>query len=401
MAASEGAGAGSMQWRKLFAASTRQSLGFYPPLVSDGEMVIDPPAEFFAEGDRVWQSSVVIQFIGKPPNSLVWNFKLLWGKFGDIEIHSAGDNLFLPNLQSLEFDMEKLPVWVHLSCVPLELFTGIGLSYIASALGNPLYMDSISANRQQLAYAKVCVEVSANFQIPKFINVKLRDGTIGSIDVEVPWFPLRTKCCLFGHIDKFCDHKKTTQQVWVPKAIVNRGKLPISPDMQLGSGDIGVSTSTGSELGLDLVQALPTDPIQVVDPLEQGVVSESTQVVGPVDPIHAVDQMHPVQFVDPMHVVDPVHVVESATPVDKEQHVPDCGLVTQSPVDQVQVVISSSDQVVVSDCSNQFTTLSESDSRLVREASKGVAELMMELKQANKNVPKGKKKGRKGHHNSP
>ncbi|KAK8514962.1 hypothetical protein V6N11_072768 [Hibiscus sabdariffa] len=160
--------------------------------------------------------------------------------------------------------------------------------------------------------------------------------------------------------------------------------------MQLGSGDIGVSTSTGSELGLDLVQALPTDPIQVVDPLEQGVVSESTQVVGPVDPIHAVDQMHPVQFVDPMHVVDPVHVVESATPVDKEQHVPDCGLVTQSPVDQVQVVISSSDQVVVSDCSNQFTTLSESDSRLVREASKGVAELMMELKQANKNVPKVK-----------
>ncbi|KAK8603540.1 hypothetical protein V6N13_096018 [Hibiscus sabdariffa] len=346
MAAYEGAG--SMQWRKLFAASTPQSLGFYPPLVSDREMVIDPPAEVFAEGDRIWQSSMVIQFIGKPPNffSLVRNFKLLWGKFGDIEIHSAGDNLVLvhfpsmedcdwvlangpwhiqnmpiilrkwqPNLRSLEFDMEKLPVLVHLSRVPLELFTGIGLSYIASALGNPLYMDS-------------------------------------SVAVEVPWFPPRcTKCCLFGHTDKFCDHKKMTQQVWVPKAVVDRGKLPISPDMQLRSSD-------------------------VVDPLEQGVVSEPTQVV------------------------DPVHVVESVTPVDKEQHVPDCGLVTQSPVDQVQVVISSSDQVVVSDCSNQFTILSESDSRLVREALKGVAELMKELKQANKNVPKGTKKGRKDHHNS-
>ncbi|PPR83651.1 hypothetical protein GOBAR_AA37058 [Gossypium barbadense] len=34
--------------------------------------------------------------------------------------------------------MDRLPVWIHLKHVPLELFTRGGLSYIASALGNPL-----------------------------------------------------------------------------------------------------------------------------------------------------------------------------------------------------------------------------------------------------------------------
>ena len=41
--------------------------------------------------------------------------------------------------------MERLPIWVHLGNVPLELFTLDGLSYIANAIGNPLYMDKCTA----------------------------------------------------------------------------------------------------------------------------------------------------------------------------------------------------------------------------------------------------------------
>ena len=51
-----------------------------------------------------------------------------------------------PGLASLEFDMAKLPIWIHLGKVPLELFTQKGLSYIASAIGSPLYMDRITAS---------------------------------------------------------------------------------------------------------------------------------------------------------------------------------------------------------------------------------------------------------------
>ena len=68
----------------------------------------------------------------------------------------------------------------------MELFTQKGISYIASALGNPLYMDRITANQQRLAYAKVCVEVAADKEILRSIRVKLRNGTYATIHVEVP-----------------------------------------------------------------------------------------------------------------------------------------------------------------------------------------------------------------------
>ncbi|MFQ6668209.1 hypothetical protein Gotur_033955 [Gossypium turneri] len=66
--------------------------------------------------------------------------------------------------------MNQMPVWVHLSNIPLELFTSKSLSYIASALGNPLYMDSITANQQRLAFAKVCFEMNANLVVPRFVE---------------------------------------------------------------------------------------------------------------------------------------------------------------------------------------------------------------------------------------
>ena len=52
-----------------------------------------------------------------------------------------------PKLSTLEFNMAKLLIWIQLSNVPLELFTQRGISYIASAMENPLYMDRITANQ--------------------------------------------------------------------------------------------------------------------------------------------------------------------------------------------------------------------------------------------------------------
>ena len=69
----------------------------------------------------------------------------------------------------IEFNMEKLPVWIHLDNVPLKLFNQKGLSYNASAIGNPLYMDRITAGQQRLAFAKAFV-LKLELQW-KFLNV--------------------------------------------------------------------------------------------------------------------------------------------------------------------------------------------------------------------------------------
>ena len=64
-------------------------------------------------------------------------------------------------MSTLEFNMARLPSWMQLGNIPFKLFTQRGISYIASAVGTPLYMDHFNANQQRLAYAKVCVEVGS------------------------------------------------------------------------------------------------------------------------------------------------------------------------------------------------------------------------------------------------
>ena len=78
-----------------------------------------------------------------------------------------------PGLSTLEFNMAKLPLWIKLSNVPLELFTQRGISYIANAIGNLLYIDRITANQQRLSYAKVCVKIEVIKDIPRSIKVEL------------------------------------------------------------------------------------------------------------------------------------------------------------------------------------------------------------------------------------
>ena len=90
-----------------------------------------------------------------------------------------------------------------MSNVPLELFSQKGISYIASALGNPLYMDTITAKQQRLAYAKVCVEMEASMDIPSNIEVELQDCKLVIVHVKIPWMPTKcSKCGIFGHGDK-------------------------------------------------------------------------------------------------------------------------------------------------------------------------------------------------------
>ena len=180
--------------------------------------------------------------------------KTLWGKDGEIEIIPAGHNLFIvqfhnsetrdkvlelgpwhiqnkplivrkwePGMRSLDFNMSKLPLWIQLHNIPLELFNQTGISYIASAMGNPLYMDRFTANQQRVVYAKVCVEVEASKDIPRCIEIELRDGARIPVMVDLLWSPAKcNQCAIFGHDDKGCPNKQagTSNQVkvWMPKA---------------------------------------------------------------------------------------------------------------------------------------------------------------------------------------
>ena len=130
-------------WRKLFATNSDQSLQFFPPQISDGKIIVEPPAEIFDEGVDCWKNAVIGQFIGQMPNfSLLQRLvNILWGADGEVNVRPAGSNLFLiqfpnsiardrvletgpwhiqnkplilrkwePGMETLEFNFAKLPI---------------------------------------------------------------------------------------------------------------------------------------------------------------------------------------------------------------------------------------------------------------------------------------------------
>ncbi|KAI8533106.1 hypothetical protein RHMOL_Rhmol11G0270200 [Rhododendron molle] len=78
-----------------------------------------------------------------------------------------------PGMHLTKGAFSSVPVWVKLYNVPLESWTEDGLSYIASYIGNPLYLDDFTQNHSRLTFARVCIEVEAAKEIPKSFVVNL------------------------------------------------------------------------------------------------------------------------------------------------------------------------------------------------------------------------------------
>lgn len=104
----------------------------------------------------------------------------------------------------------KLPVWVKMVNISLEAWSVDGLSALASSVGVPILMDSMTATichkgMGNLGYARVLVEVSAEKCLKESIEIQYRDkdnnvkGT-KSVKVVYDWKPpVCAHCRVFGH----------------------------------------------------------------------------------------------------------------------------------------------------------------------------------------------------------
>ncbi|XP_039035301.1 uncharacterized protein LOC120171707 [Hibiscus syriacus] len=222
-------------------AQQNKTYSTFLPKYSEGIPIVLPPPEILEAPNFASLQRIVDN---------LWNKALLGSR---VQVSSAGNNLFIfsfntvstrdwvlendpwhiqnkplilrkwePNMKRLSFNLSKIPVWVHLYNVPLELFSRTDLSYIVSAIGVPLSMDSVTTSKSRLEYAKICIEIRFNDEIPKYIDVVLKEGHSTSIQVEIPWLPPSCKNYkVFGHTDKGCLQKPNSAppviQVWKKK----------------------------------------------------------------------------------------------------------------------------------------------------------------------------------------
>ncbi|KAK3230001.1 hypothetical protein Dsin_001882 [Dipteronia sinensis] len=129
----------------------------------------------------------------------------------------------------------KIPVWVKLFNIPHEYWNEEGLSHIASAIGKPLYANSLTESMKRISFARVCIEIDTSCDIVDSFdlfmgdssNPKLRENV--EILVEYQWKPkICTECKSFGHSITNCPKLKPllspSENVSAPKQNKNGGE---------------------------------------------------------------------------------------------------------------------------------------------------------------------------------
>ncbi|KAK8595076.1 hypothetical protein V6N13_015985 [Hibiscus sabdariffa] len=154
----------------------------------------------------------------------------------------------------LDFDLVRIPICVHLFNVPLELYSKTCLSYTARAISVPLYMDWITASTERLEFAKVCIEIEACAEIPRYVEVVLRNG---NIIIETNGCPHIAPNARYGHNDKTYSEDASASRKSVQDIVAEGQMLPN-----------GQSTFTTSGVPADNEVVLADQEVIFVNPNE-------------------------------------------------------------------------------------------------------------------------------------
>ncbi|KAK2653196.1 hypothetical protein Ddye_013052 [Dipteronia dyeriana] len=111
-----------------------------------------------------------------------------------------------PRLNLFKDSYSKISVWVKIFNIPHEYLNKEGLSHIASAVGKPLYADSLIESTKRISFARVCIEIDDSCDHVNSFNLFMGDssnpehGENVEILVEYQWKPKsHSECKCFGH----------------------------------------------------------------------------------------------------------------------------------------------------------------------------------------------------------
>ncbi|KAE9448369.1 hypothetical protein C3L33_19717, partial [Rhododendron williamsianum] len=263
--------------RKMLASSSVRTDPAVLAMGPSWKDKVSPPME----GAERWKDCIVGHFVDKKlPYLMVRSFAFnMWGKFGLKDVQSNDKGFFFFQFgvegacrQVLEADpchmggklmvlqewysgivlekegLTRLPIWIQLYNVPLQYWSAEGLSYLASAVGKPLYADEMTESVKRVSFAKVCVEVDLKSSLPHSFDLITSSGQLVIIDVKYPWRPaICTSCGVFGHFE--CGQNKETGQR-VSEQMVGKG--PSVPQnkvwvVKAGKDDVSVTIPSVSQ----------------------------------------------------------------------------------------------------------------------------------------------------------
>lgn len=147
------------------------------------------------------------------------NVHKMWDKYGLQKVFLQDKGLFLFKFADAK-SCSKAPVWVKFQQVLMSYWTPKGLSYIASGIGKPLFVDKLTEKLEPMNFTRICIEISSSAIIPDKLDVVVFDEDYESekeVEVRVEYQRKPQSCShykSFGHSLLKCPRANFQ---WVPK----------------------------------------------------------------------------------------------------------------------------------------------------------------------------------------
>lgn len=209
-------------------------------LTSEGKQSVTVPAEIVEEATPLWKDFLIARFLDTAPHvakvhmilNKIWRFGGKVQKIDVYEMDSTSMRIRIPseairgkvirrgvwniagvpmvvsewNPNPVEDEAKRklTPLWVHLSNVPMSMYSWQGLSFISSAVGVPdkLHPETLACINFEVA--KVCVKADLSKQLPRKINFTI-DGKDTLVEFTYPGLPSKcNKCGKWGHSEIIC-----------------------------------------------------------------------------------------------------------------------------------------------------------------------------------------------------
>uniref|UniRef100_M4DB65 CCHC-type domain-containing protein n=1 Tax=Brassica campestris TaxID=3711 RepID=M4DB65_BRACM len=125
-------------------------------------------------------------------------------------------------------EISTLPLWVNLKNIPDCCYSRLGISHVASGLGEPILTHKPRLDPTTMGEAKVLVEMELDRDFPKIIALDDKQGSIFLVEVEYTWIPSKCeRCGNLGHKEKRCLLTSKPENLQQQKAKDDRSDIPV------------------------------------------------------------------------------------------------------------------------------------------------------------------------------
>lgn len=231
------------------AVQKKQSLTKYDLEIStsEGKHSVTVPADITEKANPLWEDFVVARFLDSAPHiakvHMIINKIWAYGeKFPKLEVYPMDEKTMRIRVTNAKIrekvikrgmwnvagvmmvaskwspDVEDLnasliPLWVHLTNVPMSMYSWEGLSFMTSAVGVPDHLHPETIACSDFEVAKVFVKADLTKELPEMIDFTIQ-GKVVTVGFDYPWLPPRCVACRkWGHYETFCKEKKKEKEV--------------------------------------------------------------------------------------------------------------------------------------------------------------------------------------------